>query len=422
MKILLINPYIVSEFPRSLSEPLGLMSIKTYIDTCFTEKVSTEILDLYALGQGQIHMRNNKLIIGMYDEKQVQDKITAFSPDLIGISCNFTNYAQGAFEVVSLAKKASPDSQIVMGGAHVSLDAMNIMKKYPDIDFIVRGEGEIIFRNLVEAIRNNQPDILESIKGICYRQLNKNIVMNPEEQLIPDINILPPIDRTSVDMDFYKRVNTEVFIFAKKTPILTIMTSRGCPYNCIFCSTSLMWKRKWRALTAENVIQEIKTLIQNYGAKEISILDDQFFMDKKRVHAICDYLIEENLDIAFNISSGTSPWLIDERLMHKLKRAGLYRFTFSIESGNKNTLKFIKKPINLDDVKGMIDIANRLGFWTAANFIIGFPYETKEEMLDTIKFASSSNLDFSLILIAKALASTELTEIFKERGSGKRSI
>lgn len=240
--------------------------------------------------------------------------------------------------------------------------------------------------------------------------------MNPEHELIADMNSLPIPDRKFADMEFYKRINRQTFAFAKKSPSVTMMTSRGCPFNCIFCRTKIMWKRRWRPLKAEKVIQEIKKLVQYYGAQEICIIDDQFLLDQERVHKICDYLIEADLGISLSITGGASIWLIDEILLRKLKQAGFYRFNFPIESGNKNTLKFIRKPINLQDVKEKIQLANRLGFWTAGNFIIGFPYETRDQMMETIKFAYNSNLDFVLFLIAKPFAGSEMTEIFKNEG------
>jgi radical SAM superfamily enzyme YgiQ (UPF0313 family) len=137
MKILLINPYIVSMMPTSLSEPLGLISLATYLDSYFGDAIDIQILDLYALGRGKILKKDSKYIMGMDDQPEIIKRIRAFEPDVIGINCNFTMYSEGAFEVTALAKKACPIALVVMGGAHASLDAENIMREYPNIDFIV---------------------------------------------------------------------------------------------------------------------------------------------------------------------------------------------------------------------------------------------------------------------------------------------
>ena len=194
------------------------------------------------------------------------------------------------------------------------------------------------------------------------------------------------------------------------------MTSRGCPYNCIFCSTSLMWKRKWRPVRTELVVQEIEMLTRDYGIKEIAILDDQFLTDIKRVHAICDALIEAGIKVWLNLASGVSPWLLDRRLMEKMKKAGFYKMNLSIETGCPSTVKFIKKPIRLEDVTETVSIARQLGFWTWGSFIIGFPYETANDILETARFARSLELDFSVFMIAQPYAGTELTGICEKEG------
>ena len=416
MKILLINPYVVSSMPKTLSEPLGLISIKSYIDQCYSSQISIKILDLYALGRGLIRKRGDQFVLGIYDESQVLEKIRDHNPDVIGICCNFSMFSLGPLELTAIARKAVPGAWIVMGGAHATMDAENIMKNYADLDFIVRGEGEIVFRNLVVALKNNELDSIRHIRGLCYRETDGSVKMNPGEQLINDINILPIPDRSCVDMEFYIEMNSEVFAFTKKSPIITMNTSRGCPYECIFCSTSLMWQRQWRDRESSLIIKEIEYLKHEYNAKQIIFLDDQFLLDRKRIHQICDTLISYNHDMVFDIVSGVSPWLIDEELMIKMKRAGFFRLSFAIESGDQRTIKFIKKKIDLDDVLQKIDTANRLGFWTTANFILGFPYETREEMMNSIKFAISSNLDFSVFLIAKPFTGTELARICQEEG------
>ena len=194
------------------------------------------------------------------------------------------------------------------------------------------------------------------------------------------------------------------------------MTSRGCPFNCIFCSTKMMWKRQWRALSAERVIEDIEYMVKNFGVREIIIYDDQFIVDKKRVHRICDLIIEKKLNITLSLPAGTSAWLLDKALLRKMKKAGFYRLCFPIETGNENTIKFIRKNINLNEVLKKIRLANKLGFWTQGNFIIGFPYETREEIEETIRFAYNSGLDYVVFYIAKPYAGSEMYEIYKKEG------
>ena len=217
-------------------------------------------------------------------------------------------------------------------------------------------------------------------------------------------------------MDRYLQSNRRTLFFTKQEPVATIMTSRGCPFNCIFCSTKVVWERNWRPRSPEVTVREIEMLIADYGVREVAIQDDQFLADKKRVGRICDLLIEKNLKITLSIPSGTSIWLADEEVLRKMKRAGFYRLCFPIETGNEATLKFIRKPVTLAKARETVALVNRLGFWTQGNFIIGFPYETREQIQETIRYAFHSGLDYVFFCIAKPYAGSDMYEIFFKEG------
>jgi magnesium-protoporphyrin IX monomethyl ester (oxidative) cyclase len=163
-------------------------------------------------------------------------------------------------------------------------------------------------------------------------------------------------------------------------------------------------------------------LISKYGVKEVTIFDDQFFANKKRVYDFCYYFIKRKGKIYFSYDAGTSPWLVDKPLLEEMKRAGFYAIRFPIETGNLQTLKFIKKPVDLEKAKELIKVANRLGYWTSANFILGFPYETKAEMEETIKYAYESGLDFTSFIAARPHKGAELYDIYEKEGLLKKGI
>jgi len=234
--------------------------------------------------------------------------------------------------------------------------------------------------------------------------------------LIKDLDILPIPDRSFIDMEFYKESNKKCVWYVRKTPVATIMTSRGCPYNCIFCSTKVVWKKRWRPRSLEKVFEEIEHLVSKYGIREIIINDDQFFTKRNRIDEFCKYFIKRKLDLNFSVDSGVSVWLVDKELLEIMRKAGFYSIRFPIETGNEVTLKFIRKPVDLLKTKELIKEANKLGFWTSANFIIGFPYETRQEIEETIRYALSSKLDYASFLIAKPNAGSDLYEIFKKEG------
>ncbi len=298
-----------------------------------------------------------------------------------------------------------------MGGAHASMDAEDILKNNPSVDIIVRGEGELTFKLLLNCIAENRS--YTSLEGIVFRDGNI-IQTNPKRKMIPDINELPYPARDLLNLEVYKKINSENLLDCKNTPVLTMMTSRGCPFDCVFCSTKVVWERKWRQTSPDRVVNEMKSMIKSYQVKEIAIYDDQFLASKKRVHEICDLIIAKKLDITINVLSGISGWLLDEDLLKKMKKAGFYKLSLSIEVGNEKTLKFIKKPVNLGKMIDIIKICHKLGFWVQSNFIIGFPFETKEDIDETIRYATKCGVDYALFLIAQPYAGAELYEIYSK--------
>ena len=397
-----------------MSEPLGLLCLASYIDGVFGDEIRTNIVDLYAEGAlTPTELNNGMRVYGISDPSYIERELSKRQPDLIGIHCNFTAYADDSLELATVVKKAFPDVPIVIGGAHPTIEGEVVMRKCAAIDYAAKGEGEIILEKLIRALRGEIS--IEEVPGILYRQDGK-IIANKPVELINDLDELPIPNRHYIDMEKYSYFNNQTVWYAKKTPLATIMTSRGCPYDCVFCSTKVVWTRKWRYRSLEHVFEEILMLVETYGIKEIIINDDQFMTRRERVHAFCDFFIERNLGITFAVDSGISIWLTDLSLLKKMKKAGFYSLRFPIETGSKKTLEYVNKPVDLDYAKKIIDEANILGFWTSSNIIVGFPYETREDVMESIKYAYDSTLDFTSFIIAKPHAGSDMYDTFKKDG------
>lgn len=410
MKILLIHSYVTSDSPHTvLTEPLGLACLAAYLS-----QHDVRILDLYASGFQEVKKVDSLFRRGLSDKEKIISIVADSNPDIIGITCNFTAYASDALEVAKIAKESRRDCLVVLGGAHASMEAENILREHDYVDVIVRGEGEVTFSELAGSVDEGVD--FYNIDGLTYRDENGAVRSNPKRPLLADIDSLPVPDRSQLPMDVYRQTNSASMVFAKREPIATIVTSRGCPFDCVFCSTKVVWERKFRPRSAEKVVEEIEMLVDAYRVREIAIMDDQFIIDRARVHKICDLLIDRRLDVTLTVPSGTSIWLADEALLRKMRKAGFYRLCFPIETGNQNSLKFIRKPIDLAKAKETIRLANRIGIWTQGNFIIGFPYETREEIQSTIDYAFRSGLDYALFFIAKPYAGSEMFDIFKKEG------
>lgn len=192
-----------------------------------------------------------------------------------------------------------------------------------------------------------------------------------------------------------------------------VMTSRGCPYNCIFCSSSLQFGKKWRAHSVDRVIEELKTLTEKFRVKEIEFLDDTFTLNPKRVEELSKKIIEEKLDISWSASSRVNTF--NYQVGYSMHRAGAHTIYFGIESGSDRTLKFIGKGISKEQSLEAVRTAKRAGLRTLGSFVIGFPYETESEIKETIKFANKVGVDLAQFTIATPYPGTRLWEIALEK-------
>ena len=187
-----------------------------------------------------------------------------------------------------------------------------------------------------------------------------------------------------------------------------IITSRGCPNDCIYCTVKGVWGRTWRGKSAKRTVDEIEQL-NKMGYDEFSFLDDSVSTDRKRWEDICDEIIKRKLNIRWSTPNGIAHWTLDRNILRKMKRAGCYRITLGIESGCQRVREFIGKSYPLSQAKEVIRYANRLGIWTIATTIIGFPGETRKQMLDTLKFVKSSGVDFATFYLLDVYPTADIS-------------
>lgn len=411
-RILLINPSLSGSLTSGIftvKVPLGLAYISGYLEKL---GFKPEILDCMAYYEN-IEKIKDKYRIGLKEEA-IARKIKEFNPDIVGISCSYTIYEEDAFRIAELVKKNSK-ALVVFGGAHTSANPLQVLKN-KNVDLAVIGEGELIFADICKNFRNKK--VLENIKGTIIRN---GLKINKPEEYIKNLDDLPFPARHLLPMDKYlKHPQNSIANIRNKTT--EIITSRGCPYNCIFCSIHCVWGKKWRARTAKNVVDEMEQLIKKYGIKEFRFFDDNISWDKKRMMEICDEIIARKLDIKWDTPNGVAISTLDEQVLEKMKKSGYYRIVMGIESGSEKSLKFMRKPLNLKKAREIIKICNKLGIWTWSTFVIGFPEETKEDIDKTIEFAKSSGLNFVTFYIAQPYQGTEMYDIYKKEGLLKEGL
>lgn len=329
-------------------------------------------------------------------------------PDLVGITAN-TIQIKAAWRVAQEIK-AEMALPIVLGGPHPTVLPEESVKR-PEVDVVVRGEGEATWADLCQRLEMKAS--LEEIKGISRRQ-NGRVVHNPDRPPIADIDSLPFPAHHLFKMERY--TNLQPTLDTVQGRSFSILTSRGCPYRCTYCSQIL--PRLWRMRSPENVVAEWRWLVKDLGAKEIGILDDSFNIDRKRVLAICDLLIPEGLNhVPWIMINGIRANLVDEELLGRMREAGCIRTAFGVESGNQEILDtVIDKRLTLEEIRAAFKAAKSVGMETIGFFIIGLPGEREETIEDTIRFACELDPLVANFSMATPFPGTQMREVVLKKG------
>jgi len=381
MRVLLINPRFRLPIDTRTSPHMGL---------AYLGAVSEERGDEVFIFDADI------------EEQPLSEFVQAYKPNLVGITAN-TPQVKQAWRHAAEIKKAF-DVPVVIGGPHPSVVSEDLDYESLDcgnIDIVVRGEGEetwIEISEKVEDFLKHHPTfstaelmdpakgVWDGVLGITYKTSDGEYHRNADRPAINDLDSLPWPAYHLFKMEGYTNLQpaTDAVDGSKS---FSILTSRGCPYRCTFCSQSIM-PVKWRSRTPENVIAEWEHLVRDLGAQEIGVLDDSANIRKKRLYRIAELLIEKELNhVPWIFVNGIRANLVDYELMRLLKEAGLKRTAFGVETGNPEILKTIDKRIDLDTIREAFKITKEVGIETIAFMIIGLPGDTRETMQDTINFA-----------------------------------
>jgi len=386
MKVLLINPPAENEIlscnpeiiksERGFDPPLGLLYLAGYIKKYSDYEL--KIIDAQ---------------VEKFNYSQLKEKIKEFNPDVVGITA-MTFTLLDVIKTAETAKEACPSAKIVIGGPHVQIypeETANLK----NVDYVVLGEGEKIFLELIQNINNQEK--LKLIKGLVFKESDK--IINTGR---PDyFNNLDEIPFPPREMLPYKKYSS---LLAKEKAITTMFTSRGCPFACNFCDRPAMGKN-FRARSAKNVVNEMEECLK-LDIKEIFIYDDTFTVDKQRVVDICDEIIKRNLKFTWDIRARVNT--VDEELLFLLKKAGCIRIHFGVEAGTEKILKILNKNISLDQALTAFRLSKKAGIQTLAYFMIGSPTETKEDVLQTIKFMNELDPDFVQITLLTPFPGTKI--------------
>jgi len=391
MKICLINPpqILKKQYGKPyVFQPLGIL----YIAAVLEKKYEVEVIDATAEGWRNATEIGDTYYLGLSPDV-LKKRIKESKPDVVGISVTFSVNAGSAFKVASLVKSIDKKIIVVMGGPHVTVRSMETLL-FPDVDFVVIGEGEQTMQELMEKIENgsiNNADNLSAIKGIGYKKSDKPVI-NPRRSLIQNLDSLPFPARHLIPMEEYfksmaaKKGSRMIYTFNEGWA--SLFTSRGCPYNCNFCTINLTMGRQFRPRSPENVFAEIKQLYERYGIRHINFEDDNLTMDKKRAEQIFDLIIKNKINITWSTPNGIRVENIDENLVQKMKQSGCKRVFVAPESGVQRVVsKIIGKSLDLKKIKQAVRLFKKNGIIVDGSFVIGLIGETKLDIWRTIIFA-----------------------------------
>lgn len=332
--------------------------------------------------------------------KGKKPKIIAFTATIISIG--------HAVETAKYLKENLPaDTIFVIGGPHFTSLPKKTMQE-SCFDFGIIGEGEYAFLELASMIEKGEKEFSD-VKSLVWRKDNE-IVVNQKRDFIKDLDLLPyPARDLFPPLKYYKPMPGGY----KRLPFVHMVTSRGCPYRCTFCDRSVFGEQ-FRARSAKNVVDEIESLINKYGIKEIKFYDDLFTFDKNRVIDICNEILNRGIDISWSCSSRVNT--VDEDMLKKMKQSGCWQIDYGIESGNQDVLNKMKKGIILKQSEQAVRWTKKAGIKNRAFIIIGMPGETKKSIEDTIRFVKKLPLDVVAFYVVMIYPGNELYETVKKQG------
>jgi len=338
-------------------------------------------------------MKNNEYPLW----QEILNEIKAYSPDIIGFTINFTMTAKIVERLADMVKAWNPDVKIVIGGPHVTI-LPELTLRHKSFDYAIEYEGEYTF---LELIQNKN---VEDIKGLSFKDFQGNIYHNPNRGLIKDLNVLP-----------FPDINLQLKKVADPNENYgVIAASRGCPFNCIFCTSPAIWNKKVRFRSVENVIKEIKHKYYNYGVRKYYFSDDNFNLNKKYTIDLCNQIIENNLNIEWICEAQLKSF--DRDVLDVMKAAGCKRVKLGIESGNDRILKLMKKGTTKEQIIEIVKLIKNVGINITAYFLIGMPTETKEEMLETYYFAEEIDPEYISLSVASPQYGTPLFSMMQDMG------
>jgi radical SAM superfamily enzyme YgiQ (UPF0313 family) len=342
-----------------------------------------------------------------FSSEQVLKWVRKENPDVLGFSVLITSYWE-ALNLALRAKKEKPDMLTVFGNYHATFNAERILKKYPFVDVVVRGEGEEVAPQLADRVKNNRS--FKDVDGLTFRNKG-HVVSTSDAPLNNNIESLPIPDRDLLGAEYA----SEIFGVRVATRKFTSMvSSRGCPFRCAFCGCRKFARGVWRPRSVDNIMEELQ-LLYSQGYRQFLFVDDNFTLNLRRVQKLCQEIRKEKMDIE---------WFCDSRVdnckyevFRDMVSAGCRLLYFGVESANQRILNYYRKGTTPDQTRKAIEAAKKAGIDViVGSFIVGAPDETQKEVENTLKFAHELPIDVPQLNILSAFPGTDSWEDLVQKG------
>lgn len=412
MRVLLCQPRwtFKSDVPLVVQMPLGL---------CYLAAVAREaghevrILDALAEGHRERTVAGEFTTYGLSDA-EIARQVLAFAPDVVGVSCLFSIQHENAEALCRLIKQIDPSMVTVMGGIHPTVRTEATLA-CPGVDYVLRGEADFTFTEFLNRLAAGES--VHDVDGIAWKDADGLAQVTERQAYIPDLDAIPFPARDLLDLPLYWKAGLAHGFNLRGRRNFNLITSRGCPAPCTFCTISQVWGKKFRGRSPENVVAELVHLRDTYRANHIQFEDDNLTFDVDRAKRLFQQMIQAGTVMAWNTPNGVAAWRMDKACLDLMHQSGCYYVTFAVESANQYVLnKVIKKPQDLAKVVPLIHHARSLGMKVGSFFVVGFPGETRAQIQETFDFPYDVELDWVEYSIATPYWGTKLREEALEQG------
>jgi anaerobic magnesium-protoporphyrin IX monomethyl ester cyclase len=409
--LLVIPPSYTFKSYRDINPlpPIGLGYLASILEGL---DIEVKILDCLVRGWYQEKEVDDKIVqVGLAAE-EIKEQVRGYDPDLVGLSCQFSRQYKMYHQVLGAVKEAKPGVITVAGGAHVSVCPGEVLED-PCCDFVLIGEAEESFKELISALV--QGSDLEVVDGLGWKTTG-SLKINDKKRWLKNLDAIPFPAYHLMELERYFGLPAS-HGQRHRHRFCPIVTSRGCPAKCTFCSARRVWGDRYRFRSVENVIQEMRLLKSQFGIEELMFEDDNVTANPKRARRLFAAMTQERFNFIWDTPNGIGVWSIDEALIDLMRQSGCINLNFPVESGSQEILdKVIQKPLNLDKVKQLIAYCKKINLDCNMFLVVGMPGEKIGDIWKSFQFAADCGCYNPHISVATPYPGTQLLKKCQAEG------